>query len=173
MSGQDQFVMRDQLRATDEQAVREILSSSGFFYEEEVAVAQELVRERLARGAESGYHFLFAEPPPQGGGAPQPLGFACFGPIALTAGSYDLFWIAVHGKTRHGGLGSRLLAQCEQRAAAMGACRLYIETSSRPLYEPTRAFYLKRGYRLEATLADFYGPGDGKVIFVKALGGSP
>jgi len=163
MSGQEQVVIRDQVKPADSQAVREILSSSGFFYEEEIAVAQELVQERLAKGLASGYHFVLAE------SAAQPLGFACFGPIALTQCSYDLFWIAVHQKTRHGGLGSRLLAECERRIAAMGGCRVYIETSSRPLYEPTRAFYLRRGYQLEATLEDFYAPGDGKVIFVKAV----
>jgi hypothetical protein len=44
-----------------------------------------------------------------------------------------------------------------------------VETSSRPLYEPTRRFYLACGYRLEAQLEDFYAPGDGKVIFLKVL----
>ena len=165
MSGQGEIVMREAVREQDSEAVREILASSGFFYEQEIVVAQELVAERLAKGPASGYHFVIAE----AAGSPHPLGFACFGPIALTDSSYDLFWIAVHEQARHGGVGSLLLAQCERRVAEMGGSRVYIETSSRPLYEPTRAFYLKRGYRLEATLVDFYGPGDGKVIFVKAL----
>jgi hypothetical protein len=46
---------------------------------------------------------------------------------------------------------------------------VYVETSSRDQYEPTRRFYLKCGYRVDAVLEDFYAPGDGKVIFVKAL----
>ncbi len=44
-----------------------------------------------------------------------------------------------------------------------------IETSAGERYVPTRGFYLKNGYRVEATMADFYSPGDGKVIFVKDL----
>jgi hypothetical protein len=51
----------------------------------------------------------------------------------------------------------------------MGGRRIYIETSSRAQYEPTRGFYLKCGYRQETILEDFYAPGDGKVIYVKAL----
>ncbi len=50
-----------------------------------------------------------------------------------------------------------------------GGSRVYVETSSRPLYEPTRAFYLARGYREEARLPDFYGPGDAKVMYVKVI----
>jgi hypothetical protein len=29
------------------------------------------------------------------------------------------------------------------------------------------------GYREEARLADFYGPGDGKIVYAKALSPSP
>jgi hypothetical protein len=54
--------------------------------------------------------------------------------------------------------------------AAAGAGRVYVETSTRELYEPTRRFYVACGYRLEATLAEFYGPGDGKAVFVKVVG---
>ena len=57
--------------------------------------------------------------------------------------------------------------------AARGARRVYVDTSSRSQYEPTRAFYLACGYAREAFLADFYAPGDGKVIFVKALPFNP
>ena len=46
---------------------------------------------------------------------------------------------------------------------------LYVETSSRPQYEPTRAFYGRLGYHVAAELPDFYGPGDGQVIFAKRL----
>ena len=49
--------------------------------------------------------------------------------------------------------------------------RIYIETSNRGQYVPTRAFYLKCGYAEDAVLREFYGPGDDKVIYVKALGG--
>jgi hypothetical protein len=61
------------------------------------------------------------------------------------------------------------MAESERLMAERGARRVYADTSSRPQYEATRAFYLACGYVQEALLADFYAPGDGKVIFVKVL----
>jgi hypothetical protein len=46
---------------------------------------------------------------------------------------------------------------------------IVIETSTRPQYEPTRGFYLRCGYELAASIADFYAPGDGKAMYVKRL----
>jgi GNAT superfamily N-acetyltransferase len=163
VSSDGPFELRDTVRASDVAAVRSIVTSSGFFALHEIDVAAELVEERLARGVASGYHFVFAD----AGG--QPIGYACYGPIACTVGSFDLYWIAVTAAARGQGLGRRLLAEVERRVAAAGGRRLYIETSSRPLYEPTRRFYERCGYATAACLADFYGPGDAKVIFVKAL----
>jgi len=42
-------------------SVRGIVESSGFFSAEEVEIAVQLVQERLTKGIQSGYHFLFAE----------------------------------------------------------------------------------------------------------------
>ncbi len=154
---------RDEVRSTDRQAVRAILQSTGFFHPEEIAVAEELVEERLQRGPASGYHFEFAE---SGG---QVAGYTCYGPIACTRESFDLYWIGVHQEHRRAGLGRLLLARAEERIRELGGRRVYVETSSRAQYEPTRRFYLACGYRLEAELEDFYAPGDGKAIFLKVL----
>jgi ribosomal protein S18 acetylase RimI-like enzyme len=83
--------------------------------------------------------------------------------------SFDLYWIAVHPSGQGRGCGRSLLKAAEQLMAAKGASRIYVETSSRPQYEPTRRFYKACGYREEAFLEDFYAPQDGKIIFVKAL----
>jgi D-alanine-D-alanine ligase len=162
MSGAS-ITLRERVDPSDRQTVRSILESSGFFYPAEVDVAVELVAERLAKGEASGYFFLFAEGP-QG-----TAGYACFGPIACTQTSYDLYWIGVRQDQRRRGLGRRLLAASEEAIRQKGGRRVYVETSSRDLYEPTRQFYLRCGYRVEAVLEEFYGPGDGKVVFVKVL----
>jgi GNAT superfamily N-acetyltransferase len=154
---------RDDVRPGDSAAVRHIVESTGFFHDHEVEVAVELVDERLAHGLASEYFFVFADD-----GA-DTIGYTCYGPIACTVGSYDLYWIAVEGSRRGGGLGRQLLEAAERAIAATGGRRIYIETSSQPLYEPTRQFYLRCGYRVDAILADYYAPGDGKVIFVKAV----
>ncbi len=159
----EKLSLRSQVLPEDAEAVRQIVESTGFFYPYEAAVAVELVNERLEKGQASGYEFLFAEE------RGETVGYACYGATPCTQGSYDLYWIAVHQKRRGRGVGKRLLTACEERIRAQSGRRIYIETSSRPLYEPTRAFYFACGYRLEATLEDFYAPGDSKCIFVKKL----
>jgi GNAT superfamily N-acetyltransferase len=161
MSGAPEF--RRTPRPADIAAVRDLVAATGFFSAEEIAVAGELVEERLARGPASGYEFLLAD------GAEGLAGYSCFGRIALTQASWDLYWIAVAPGGRGQGLGRRLLQASEAAVAAAGGRAVYAETSSRPLYAPTRAFYLACGYREAAHLADFYAPDDGKVIFEKRL----
>ncbi len=154
---------RTEVKEKDRAFVREIVASSGFFSEEEVQIAVELVSERLSRGEQSGYHFLFAEL------AGKTIGYTCFGRIPGTRCSFDLYWIAVRDDHRGLGVGRALIRETEELIAAMEGCRIYIETSSRRLYDSTREFYGKCGYHQEAALKNFYSPGDDKVIFVKDI----
>jgi len=147
----------------DEENVRKIVASSGFFSGEEIAIAVELVTERLTKGPESGYHFIFAE------ADGKTVGYACFGPIPATQTSYDLYWIAVHNDFRSAGIGKKLLAASEKAIRKLGGKRVYIETSGRNQYLPTRAFYIACGYTEAAVLTNFYAPGDAKYIYVKAF----
>ena len=156
---------RNTVRKSDISAVRKILESSGFFHDYEVSVGVELVEEHLAKGSEkSGYYFLFADAPDG-----DTIGYTCYGPIACTLGSFDLYWIAVHNDFRGRGLGQQLLAETEKAIVKAGGRRIYIETSSREIYQPTRKFYEKCRYDVEAVLKDFYATGDSKFVFVKVL----
>ena len=159
------IALRGEPRPGDEAAIRHLVERAGVFSPAEIAIACELVEERLARGlAATGYHFLFAEQ-----GRSEPQGYACFGPIPLTRASWDLYWVAVDPQCRGRGIGRRLMAEVERQAAAAGAAALFIDTSGRPDYVPARAFYASLGYRVAAEFADFYAPGDGKVVFRKNL----
>ena len=155
--------LREELTPAAPDRVYALAAATGFFTAEEAAIARELAEERLTRGVASGYHFLLAEE------AGELLGFACFGPIPCARGAYDLYWIVVRPDRQGGGLGRRLLTAAEARIAAAGGRRVYIDTSSRPQYAPTRAFYRACGFREEALLAGFYDQGDGKAIFCKVL----
>jgi ribosomal protein S18 acetylase RimI-like enzyme len=162
----DELRFREEVRPEDRQVVREIVASTGFFNPAEIDIAVELVDEHLAKGAAaSGYYFIFGQ-----SGA-ETVGYACYGPIAGTASSYDLFWIAVDKQYQGRHIGQALLVESERRIFQAGGRRVYIETSHRQQYVSTRAFYLKSGYLQEALLRDFYGPGDDKVIYVKVLEG--
>lgn len=157
---------RDTPRQGDVSAVSTLVAETGFFSAEEQQVAAELVEEALARGSASGYDFVFVDAP---GGAGALLAYACFGPIPATLSSYDLYWIAVTPSQQGSGLGGNLLREVERRAHAAGGTQMYLDTSGRDQYAPTRAFYERNGYQVAARLEDFFAPGDDKVIYVKTL----
>ena len=148
---------------SDHQTVEAIVRSTGFFSPDEVDVAVELVDQRLLQGLASGYYFVFAE---RDG---RTLGYGCYGPIAATVGSYDFYWLAVDKGCQNQGLGRAMRKEIERRIREAGGRRIYIETSNRAQYAPTRAFHERSGYRQEAILKDFYADGDDKVIYVKTL----
>jgi ribosomal protein S18 acetylase RimI-like enzyme len=100
-------------------------------------------------------------------------GYACFGPHPLTQGTYDLYWIVVDPVAQGHGIGHALLARVEAEVQARGGRMLLVETSSTPAYASARWFYESSGYRCEATVHDFYAPGDSLLIFSKDLAQSP
>ena len=154
---------REEPVPSDVNSIVEIVRSTGFFNDEELDIAAELVEERLLKGTESGYYFLFLE-------VDQKLtGYSCYGPIPGTLSSFDLYWIAVNNESRGMGLGKLILELSEQKIASMNGTNAYIETASKDLYLPTRKFYEVNGYRAEARLKDFYALGDDKIIYVKTL----
>jgi len=144
--------------------IKKLSLSTGMFTHDEINVAIELVIEHLVRKEHSGYFFFIAEK-----GRNSIIGFSCFGPIPCTRGSFDLYWIAVHPFYQGKGIGSLMLGMSENSMLSMGAKRVYIETSSREIYSPTRLFYEKKGYTIASEVGDFYSDGDSKIIFVKSL----
>jgi ribosomal protein S18 acetylase RimI-like enzyme len=158
--------LRREIGPGDPAVVEEIVRSTGFFREDEVAVAVELARERLDKGAESGYAFIFAD------SGERTVGYSCFGLIPCTLHSFDLYWIATRKDHMNRGIGRRLLEETESDIRNLGGTGIYVETSSRKLYAPTRAFYEKNGYLVKARFEDFYDRGDDKIVYVKYIGTS-
>lgn len=157
------FSIRDSIKIEDPENIKEIVSSTGFFSEDEVKIAVELAEERLLKGIESGYHFLFLEIDEK------TVGYSCFGPIPATKFSYDLYWIAVHKDCQNLGMGKIILSESEIAINKLGGNRIYVETSGREQYISTRKFYLACNYIEEAVLNDFYAPGDAKYLYLKVL----
>ena len=162
MTGQ-RLVWRDEVQPGDAAIVRRLCNSSGFFSPEEIDIAVELIEERLAKGPASGYHFLFL----QYGEAVH--GYACYGPISGTDSSWDIYWMAVEEEKRGHGLGRKVHGEVEKRITLLGGTRIYIWTSSRDQYHPTRGFYERLGYTKEATLQNYYKPGEHLVIYAKPI----
>jgi GNAT superfamily N-acetyltransferase len=144
--------------------IEEILRSTRFFYEFEIQTALEIADETLAKGMEkSGYNWMKVRDDNR------MVAFANYGRNAFSVHSWDLYWIAVHLNSRNKKLGSLLLKAIEDDVKESGGKILWIETSGRPLYSSTEGFYRRNGYTLQASLKDFYGPGDPKQIYSKTL----
>ncbi len=148
----------------DGSQIHAINANTAVFSREEVETVDELWVEYQSLGSErSGYYFIVERQDER------VLGYACYGPRALTDRTYDLYWIAVSPDARHAGVGRSLLCATEESIRKLGGRLLIVETSGLPQYEPTRAFYHATGYAREATLKDFYKDGDDLVIFTKHL----
>ena len=156
---QQDLIFRYEPTMKDVESVKEIVTSTNFFQDHEIPVAVELVQERLEKGLESGYRFIFASI--EG----KTIAYACYGEIPCTKGSYDLYWIVTHNDYRGKGIGKELMAEVERQIKGIGGRVIYIETSSKAHYEPTRKFYENYGCVTEAVLKDFYDQGDHKYIY--------
>jgi ribosomal protein S18 acetylase RimI-like enzyme len=100
-------------------------------------------------------------------------GYACFGQTPATEGTFDLYWIAVDPEHHRAGAGTQLLRDVERQLAERHARLLVVETSSRDDYADTRRFYERRGYSRAAAVADFYSPGEDRLILTKRISHPP
>lgn len=157
-----EITLRD-LQAHDRAVISRILESSGAFHEQEVAIGLELVDESLNPGPSTDYRWFVAER------RGEVVGFACFGPVPLTVGTYDLYWIAVDQDARGSGVAVTIDRAVTEAVRGLGGRWLLAETSSTSPYLPAHRFYVKQGYRLLERIEDFYRPGDDRLTFGKRL----
>lgn len=148
----------------DRAAVADIIVSAGNFNPAEVECAQELVDIYLSNEQQSDYRVLVAQD-----AASQVRAYACWGPVPLTKGAFDLYWIATHPAARGCGYGRALMADVEGRARALRGRLVAVETSAKASYAGTVAFYRCLGYEEVSRIRDFYDVGDDKLILVKRL----
>lgn len=147
----------------DRETVIRLVKGSGFFTPEEVDLAAHYVDEAARDGENCDHRFLFAE---QDG---VPAGFSNYGVAGFSGETWYVHWIVVDNSLRGQGLGKAIMEKTEEDIRARGGRKIFVETSSTPLYVPTRAFYEKRGYTVEAVLKDYYRLGDDQVIFSKVI----
>jgi ribosomal protein S18 acetylase RimI-like enzyme len=170
--------LRD-LTSADAVRILEITRTTGVFREEELVIAAEVFHDAVEAAGPSGglapdadrgdpmgrpYYALGAELDGE------LVGWICWGQTPCTEGTWDLYWLAVDPRAYRTGIATALVAEMERRL--IGRARLIsVDTSGRPDYTPTRAFYAARGYVAVARVPDFYAPGDDQVIFTKRLVG--
>lgn len=154
------FEIRETSRE-DVAGIMAISKSVEVFTDVEVATVDELLGEYFSMGPEqSGYYFLTCLE------AGRVVGFSCHGPRALTEGTYDLYWVATDPSAGRRGVGGALLRRTREEVRRSGGRLIIAETSGKPEYRKTRDFYERQGYILEATIRDFYAPGDDIMMYV-------
>lgn len=163
VKAQQTLSLREELVPQDMLSIRKVVESTGFFTEQEVEVAIELVEDRISRIEDSDYQFLVVEVDGK------VVGYSCYGWISVTEANYDLYWIVVDNNQRGNGLGQYLMEETEARIRKLGGARLYAETSGQEKYAPTQRYYEKCGFYKEAVVKDFYRQGDDKLIYTKIL----
>lgn len=149
------------LRHDDIPRLEEILSVTNAFSDAEVAVALELLELVANDPNQQDYEVAVAE------AGDHVAGYVLYGPVPLTDGTYDLYWIAVDPAQQGGGFGRRLMSHAEEQVRKKGARLLCLETSSQGGYQRTRTFYEQAGYVEESRIRDFYKPGDDRLTYVK------
>lgn len=144
----------------DRARVDVITRAVGLFRDDEIPVALEVFEATAA--ATDTYEGVAAE---RDGTL---VGWAAWGPVPCTLGTYDLYWIVVDPHLHRAGVGGALLTAMEQ-AIGGRARQVVVETAGRADYAATRAFYERHGYRVAARIPDYYAPGDDLITFVKRL----
>jgi ribosomal protein S18 acetylase RimI-like enzyme len=157
------------LRAADRARLSQLLVSTGAFNADEVQVALSLFDLSMdevggdASDQQRDYEFVGAYD------GDRLMGYACFGPTPSTEGTFDLYWLAVDPVAQGRGVGRAMLGEVEGLLGTRGARLLVAETSGRPDYAATRAFYLATGYTVAATVKDFYAPADDRIMLHRRL----
>ena len=150
-------------QAADRDSLHDLVQT--VFQEEERPVAVELIDAAVA-GSDD-YCLLVAI---DVAAAPSGLGgYICYGPTPMTAGTYDLYWIASHPRARGLGVARALVRAMERELEAAQATAIRVETEDGPEYVAARRLYEGLDYPAVAHLQDFYRPGDGLILYYKRL----
>jgi len=142
----------------------EILQKTDMFTLAEISVAMELIDTFLFNEEQKDYMAHVAEDDQA-----EMCGYVCYGPTPATEGTFDIYWIAVAPERQNQGIGTKLLHFVEQEITRQNGRLIVIETSSQSKYAATLSFYQRNRYGLESRIADFYRPGDDRLIYIKHL----
>lgn len=137
------------------------LRQAGNFTAAEVDCALELLNIVLDQPRQQDYLVLVAED------HHQVQGYILYGPVPVTEGNFDIYWIATDPNAHGKGYGRQLMEAAEKDLRARGVRMICLETSSQGNYQRTRRFYDNAGYQVESTIRDFYKPGDDRITYVK------
>lgn len=88
---------------------------------------------------------------------------------AFTDGTWNMLALAVLPDRQGNGIGRAIVATLEKLLRDKNNRVLIVDTSGSESFAGTRSFYQRCGYTEEARIRDYWGPGDDKIVFWKAL----
>jgi ribosomal protein S18 acetylase RimI-like enzyme len=149
--------------SADGEAIRTIAIGTGLFDEESWPDVEGIMVDSIAGNLEDHTWIVLEDD------AHRVVGAAYYAPEPFSNRMWNMYFLGVLPGRQGDGTGAALVTHVEDVLRARGERVLIIETSGVESFEPTRGFYRKQGYDEEARIREFYGPGDDKVVFWKAL----
>lgn len=148
----------------DRAKLSSMLMESRVFTPEEIGVGMELIDIVLKNPDQKDYeiHCMADD-------QDEAIGYVCYGPVPMTRGTFDLYWIVVDPRSQGQGVGSKLLRFLEGVVKESGGRMILIDTSSIPQYEKTHRFYSRHGFQEVARVPDYYHRGNDRITFCKRL----
>jgi ribosomal protein S18 acetylase RimI-like enzyme len=150
----------------DADAIRDLAIANGMFSADDMAGFNETMAG-FFDGTLEGHSWIVAVK-----ASGDVVGAAYYAPEPFADRLWNLYFLAVAATGHRDGTGTALIGYVERTLRDQGdevARVLVVETSSLDAYAQARAFYVKQGFEEEARIRDFYGPGDNKVVYWKAL----
>jgi ribosomal protein S18 acetylase RimI-like enzyme len=154
------------LARRDQARLHSMLIEARVFTREEIEVAMELIGIVLEDPNQEDYRIDC-----MANDEDQAVGYVCYGPVPMTQGTFDLYWIVVDPRCQGQGVGSRLLLFLEEVVRERKGRMILIDTSSIPQYEKAQKFYFRHGFQEVARVPDYYHPGNDRITFCKRLAG--
>ena len=152
------------LAQRDRARLQSMLIEAQVFTHEEIEVAMELIGI-VSKDANQGDYRIDC----MANDEDQAIGYVCYGPVPMTQGTFDLYWIVVDPRCQGQGVGSRLLHFLEEVVRERKGRIILIDTSSIPQYEKAQKFYFRHGFQEVARVPDYYYPGNDRITFCKRL----
>lgn len=148
----------------DREKLYSILVETQVFTREEIKVATELIDIVLRDPNQEDYKIDC-----MANNNDQAIGYVCYGPVPMTQGTFDLYWIVVDPRSQGQGIGSKLLHFLEGVVRERKGRMILIDTSSISQYEKTQKFYTRHGFQEVARVPDYYHAGNDRITFCKRL----
>lgn len=152
------------LMRKDRERLQQMVIETGVFTNEEVEVAMELVDLVLGNEDQKDYRIVCAVDTED-----RLRGYICYGPVPMTRGAFDLYWIVIDPEVQGQKIGSLLLDYLEEEVKGMNGRMILADTSSIPTYEKAQRFYLRKGFQEVARIADYYWEGNDRITYCKRI----